>query len=341
MVGAVIYGARVKCFPSENGRQVIFQCTHPNALTRSAAVVLVKQFIYDHLNGITEPDFGRLNVIAIANEKGGVAKTASCVNLAASIVMAGRRVLLIDLDPQANATLNLGQTAAEPSSQPEKLLSDPTYPLNTAIVPTIVPGLDLIPAGPSLQNANHTLVSAVGRELKLRTKLVRWLEDPGSESYDFVMIDSPPAADILTLNALMAASYLIVPVQASYYSLRAMSRLAGTLDALFDALHPGIQLLGILLTMYDDHRPSQRAILELLRDRVLTEFGQYVFETAVRYCPEMQESEAYQRPVSITHPESDAADAYHKIADEILDRLERGIPGALAVGRESIPPVAA
>lgn len=263
IVGAVVYGVTVGCALSQNGRQVVFSCAHPNAMARSAAIALVKQLIRDLLNGVSDQDLAMVTVIAVANEKGGVAKTTSCVNLAACLATSGRRVLLIDLDSQANATLNLGQPVAEPSSQPEALLCDPAYPIHEAIIPTVIAGMDLIRAGPSLQNANHALVSAVGRELKLKTKLARYLATPSAKTYDYIMIDSPPAADILAVNALMAATHLIVPVQASYYSISAMGRLSATLDSLFDGLHPCVELLGILLTMYDSSRTAQRVVAEL------------------------------------------------------------------------------
>ena len=335
-VQSIISGLSVDCFLSENGRQVIFRCVHSSSLTRSSATVLIRQFLRTHLDAAADVDYGSLSVIVFANEKGGVAKTSSCLNVATCLGMLGRRVLLIDLDAQANATLGLGWHAAHPSSQPEKLLSEPMFPLQSAIVRTDTPNLDLIPAGPTLHHANSSLVSSVGRELKLRTKLVRYLDMPGAEAYDYVMIDSPPAADLLTLNALMAATHLIVPVQASYYSLSGMSRLSATVDSLYDAVDPKIQLLGILVTMYNGNLPAQRAVLELLHERIRREFGPFVFSTTIDHCDSVNESEAAQRPVVITHPDSAAAQAYRKLADEVLDRVEGSASAALPADRAAI-----
>jgi chromosome partitioning protein len=328
-VESIISGLRVDCFLSENGRQVVFRCVHTSSLTRSSATVLIRQFLRTHLDAASDVDYGSLRAVVFANEKGGVAKTSSCLNVATCLAMLGRRVLLIDLDAQANATLGLGWQAVRPSSQPEKLLSEPMFPLQSAIVRTDTPNLDLVPAGPTLHDANSALVSSVGRELKLRTKLVRYVDMPGAEAYDYVMIDSPPAADLLTLNALMAATHLVVPVQASYYSLSAMSRLSATVDSLYDALDPKIELLGILVTMYNGDLPAQRAVLELLHERISREFGPFVFATTIDQCDSINESEAAQRPVVITHPDSTAAHAYRKLTDEILDRVEgRGAAAA-------------
>lgn len=335
-VQSIISGLSVDCFLSENGRQVVFRCAHSSSLTRSSATVLIRQFLRTHLDAAADVDYGSLRAIVFANEKGGVAKTSSCLNVATCLAMLGRRVLLIDLDAQANATLGLGRHAAHPSSEPEKLLSEPMFPLQSAIVRTDTPNLDLIPAGPTLHDANSSLVSSVGRELKLRTKLVRYLDMPGAEAYDYVMIDSPPAADLLTLNALMAATHLIVPVQASYYSLSGMSRLSATVDSLYDALDPKIQLLGVLVTMYNGSLPAQRAVLELLRERICREFGPFVFSTTIDHCDSINESEAAQRPVVMTHPDSAAAQAYRRLADEVLDRVEGHASAVLPADRAAI-----
>lgn len=321
-VQAIISGLRIECFQSQNGAQVIFHCIHPSTLTRSSAIMLIKQFLSHHMERAARLNYENMRVIAIANEKGGVAKTTSCLNIAASLAMRERKVLLIDLDAQANATLGLGYDPAFLQHKPEDLLNNPLFPLQQAIVQTDIPNLDLIPAAQSLHEANMALVRAVGRELKLRNKLVNYVKGAGANGYDYILIDSPPAADILTLNVLMAATHLIVPVQASYYSLSAMGRLGTTIDSLYEALDPRVQLLGILVTMYNGANPAQRAVYELLNDKVRQEFGDYLFAATIDHSDSMNESEASQRPIVVTHPESAAAAAYHQVAEEVLLRLE-------------------
>jgi chromosome partitioning protein len=321
-VRAIVSGLTVECFPSQNGQQVIFELKHSNVLARSSAIMLVKQFLRHYLDQTAKMNYENLRVIAVANEKGGVAKTTSCVNLAACLAMHNRRVLLIDLDAQANATLGLGLSPAKLKHDPQELLTEPMFPLHRYILPTEIPHLDIIPAGPSLHEANLSLVRAVGRELKLRNKIVGYLKEGTGTHYDYIVIDSPPAADILTLNVLMAATHLVVPVQASYYSLSGMARLGATVDSLYEALDPKVKMLGILVTMYDGNIPAQRAAYELLKEKLEQEYGPYLFSKTVSRSEMMLESEAGQLPIVLTHPRSQAAEEYREIAAEILSRIE-------------------
>jgi len=333
---AIVSGLKVDCFFSQNGSQVVFHLEHPNTLARSSAIMLIKQFLHHDFDQAAQEAYENLRVIAFANEKGGVAKTTSCLNLAACLAMRRKQVLLIDLDAQSNATLGLGFSPAQLAHHPEELLTNPMFPLQRAILSTEIPHLDLVPASPAFHEADLALVSAVGRELKLRAKLLAYLRRPDAKRYDYVMIDSPPAADMLTLNVLMAATHLIVPVQATYYSLTAMGRLSATLDTLYEALDPRVQLLGILVTMYNGLIPAQRALLEVLREKITREFGPFVFSTTIEHSESMNESEASQRPIVLTHPTSAAAEAYHRVAEEILWRVEGEGLTAASAGEEAL-----
>jgi|GEM_PF-98600 len=321
-VRAIVSGLSVECFLSQNGQQVIFELKHTNVLARSSAIMLVKQFLRHYLDQAAKMSYENLRVIAVANEKGGVAKTTSCINLAACLAMHNRRVLLIDLDAQANATLGLGLSPGKLKFDPQELLTEPMFPLHRYIQPTEIPHLDIIPAGPSLHDANLSLVRAVGRELKLRNKIVGYLKEGTGNNYDYIVIDSPPAADILTLNVLMAATHLVVPVQASFYSLSGMARLGATVESLYEALDPKVKVLGILVTMYDEHIPAQRAAYELLKEKLEEEYGPYLFSKTVSRSEMMQESEAGQLPIVLTHPRSQAAEEYREVTEEILQRIE-------------------
>jgi len=337
-VQAIISGLKLTCFLSENASQVVFHCDHPDTLTRSSAVMLVQQFLRHHLDEIDKINYDNMRVIAIANEKGGVAKTTSCINLAVCLAMRERKVLLIDFDAQANATLGLGYSPFELGFHPDELLTDPLFPLHKAIVPTDIPHLDLVPSSPTLHEANLTLVRAIGRELKLRNKLTSYFAKPNITKYDYVLVDSPPAADILTLNVLMAATHLIVPVQASYYSLSAMGRLSSTMDSLFESLEPRIQLLGILVTMYNKSIPAQRAVLEILQEKVNRQYGPFLFSAPIGHSKTMNESEVAQRPIVISHPGSAAAEAYHKVAEDIIQRIEEEpFPISVFDQKEALP----
>ncbi len=335
---AIVSGLKVECFPSQSGSQVIFRLEHPNNLARCSAVVLIKQLLEQYFDNNAQTAYENLKVIAFANEKGGVAKTTSCLNLAACLAMRGRRVLLVDLDAQANSTLGLGQSPAALSHSPDKLLTDQLFPLQRAILPTDIPNLDLVPSSPPLHDANAVLISAMGRELRLRSKLLAHLKKPDAKRYDYILVDSPPGADMLTLNVLMAATHLIVPVQATYYSLAAMGRLSATLEALYDALDPKIQLLGVLVTMYNETHPAQRALLELLNDKICRDFGTFIFSSPIPHSPSLDESEACQRPAVLTAPDSLAAKAYQRVAEEILRRLEGESGGNWpALPQEALP----
>ena len=322
-VQAIISGVQVSCFLSQNQQQVIFRCEHPDTLTRGSALVMIKQLLRSDAGRSLLKEYDAIPVIAFINEKGGVAKTTSCLNLAACLAEREKQVLLADLDAQANATVGLGVDPQALRHQPAEVFTKTSLPLACAILPTEIPGLDLLPADAGLSEASLALAGSVGREVRLRNKLASYLRNPRHKHYDYILFDAPPSMDAVTLNALMAASHLIIPLQPSYYSLRAMATLAGVLDSLFDELAPKVRLLGLLVTMYNPRVAAHRALYELLQEKVNRDFGPYLFSTLVPHCREMSESEAAQAPIVRTHPQSPAARAYQCLADEMLSRLEQ------------------
>ena len=267
--------------------------------------------------------YGGMRVIAFANEKGGVAKTTSCVNLAAALANRGHSVLCMDMDPQANATLAFGVDLDSVEAQSHMLLIDPRYPLERAIVPSGIENLDLVAASPSMNMCNKTLVAEVGREVRLRNKLLDYAKSVFTKKYDHVMIDCSPSLDLITVNVLMAATDMVVPVQAKFYSLQGMALLADTVASLYEQLDPRVKTLGVLVTLFDRSTALDNAIYQLLKQKIETEYGDFLFKTVIGKNVAVSETEASQRPIVLLDRGASAAKAYEAVAEELLERLGR------------------
>ncbi len=265
--------------------------------------------------------YGRTRVIAFVNEKGGVAKTTSCVNLSAALAGLGYRVLCLDMDPQANASLGLGVPADKIQHEPHALLTNSRFRLDRAIVPTTVDGVDLIPSTAGLAQCNKALVPEVARETRLRAKIAAFLQRGESPRYDFMLIDCAPALDLLTVNSLTAATDLVVPVQARFYSLQGMAAVADTVATLCQQLGAEVRLLGVLVTMYNRRAAVDHAILDLLKNKMMRTFGDRLFETVVPMSAAVSETEALGPPLVVRWPNSPAARAYRSVAREMLRRM--------------------
>jgi chromosome partitioning protein len=246
-------------------------------------------------------------VYALANQKGGVGKTTTAINLAACLAEAGERTLVVDLDPQANATSGLGERANGSSSL--DLLDG--LPLEGLAKPTRFARLDLVPAKPDLAGA------AV--ELSRRPDGERYLADAlrgAGESYAFVFVDCPPALGPLTVNALAAADRVLVPVQAEYYALEGLAQLVGSVDLVRARLNPRLALGGVLLTMVD----RRTRLAADVSDEVRRHFGELVFRTAVPRSVRVAEAPSHGLPVTAYDRDSVGADAYWKVAMELVGR---------------------
>ena len=253
-------------------------------------------------------------VFAISNQKGGVGKTTTAINLAASLAASEFRVLVIDSDPQGNATSGLGvEKKSDRPSLYHVLLGG--VAAENAVVPTELEGLSLIPADKNLVGANLELVGIPNREFRLRESIQRIRRD-----YRFILIDCPPALDLLTLNALVAADSVLVPIQCEFFALEGISELIDTITRVRDAFQHPLQVEGILLTMFDDRTNLTRQVAADLKEF----FGDEVFETVIPRSIRLAEAPSFGKPILSYDPRSKGAESYIKLAKEILDHEQNG-----------------
>jgi len=249
-------------------------------------------------------------VIAVANQKGGVGKTTTALNLAAALAEGGAHVLLLDADPQANATYGLGGEALEDLSV-YNVISD-SLPLREIIQPTLIPGLELAPSHIDLSAAELELVSALAREYALKRAL-----DKAELSHDYVFIDCPPSLGLLTLNALVAADEVLIPVQCEFYALAGLAKLIDTVGRIRQMLNPRLKVAGAVLTMYDVRTNLSRDVV----DEVRTNFPGRVFATVIPRSVRLAEAPSYGRPIILHDPDGAGSRAYRELAAELA-----GIP---------------
>jgi chromosome partitioning protein len=246
-------------------------------------------------------------VIAIANQKGGVGKTTTAINLGAELAARGFRCLLVDLDPQANSTAGLGLTGRDGPTIYDVLIND--EPISAVVIETPQSGLDLAPSGPDLAGAEVELVPAMAREQRLR----RAIDSLGGR-YVAVIVDCPPSLGLLTLNALTAADEVLVPVQCEYLALEGLGQLTGTLEAVRRNLNPRLHLGGLLLTMFD----SRTNLSQQVATEVRSHFPE-TFKTVIPRSVRVSEAPSHGLPISLYDGRSPAAKAYAALAGEVIE----------------------
>lgn len=249
-------------------------------------------------------------VIAVVNQKGGTAKTTTAVNLGAYLAMAGRRVLLVDMDPQGNATSGVGIEKRNVDACIYRVLIE-EIPMSQAILPSGVEGMEVVPATLNLAGAEIELVSVMSREHRLRNALAEL-----RSVYDYVLIDCPPSLGLLTLNALTAANSVLVPIQCEFYALEGLGQLTHTIEMVRRHLNPALALEGVVLTMFD----SRTNLSQQVEDDVRRNLGAEVFSTVIPRNVRLSEAPSYGQPIPLYDDKSKGADAYRSLAKEIMNR---------------------
>ena len=249
-------------------------------------------------------------ILGVVNQKGGVGKTTTAINLSASLALEGLKILLVDCDPQANTTSGLGvQRDDNRHSIYDVLVGD--SPASQVILPTDIETMWLLPGSKNLTGANVELAHADARESRLKRAL-----DSVQENYDIIILDCPPALDLLTLNVLVAAQSLIVPMQAEYFALEGITELLSTLERIRASYNPEIFIEGVLLTMYDDRTNLAQQVTQTLREY----FGEGLFHTVIPRNVRLAEAPSHGKPVALYDGRSRGTEAYFELAGEFLAR---------------------
>ena len=259
-------------------------------------------------------------VLTVANQKGGVGKTTTAISVAAALADDGHRVLLVDLDPQGNATSGVGLGAHSGSRTVYDVLLGEAA-AGDVVVATSVDRLDVLPSNIDLAGAEIELVSVFTREQRLAKALA-----PVRERYDLVVVDCPPSLGLLTVNALTAADGVLVPIQCEYYALEGLGALGRNVELIRDSLNPGLEIAGFVMTMLDGRtRLSQQVV-----DEVRAHFGERVFTTRIPRTVRLAEAPGFGQPITVFDPTSRGALAYRRLAAELVERL--GLPARPASG---------
>jgi chromosome partitioning protein len=255
---------------------------------------------------------GPAKVVAMCNQKGGVGKTTSTINLGAALAEYGRRVLLVDMDPQGALSAGLGVPHYELEKTVHNLLIEPRVSIDDVLIPSRVKNMDLVPSNIDLSAAEIQLVNEVGREQTLARAL-----HPVLDRYDYVLIDCQPSLGLLTVNGLSCSDGVVIPTECEFFSLRGLALLTDTVDKVRDRLNPKLEISGILLTRFDPRTVNAREVMA----RVVERFGDLVFDTVITRTVRFPETSVAGEPITTWAPKSGGAIAYRSLAREFIDRF--------------------
>ena len=247
-------------------------------------------------------------VIAVANQKGGVGKTTTAINLSSSLVELGKSVLTIDMDPQGNTTSGLGIDKNEVDATVYELILDEAS-VDEAVTTSIMEGLDVIASNINLSGAEVELISIENKEFLLKEKI-----DTIKDNYDFVIIDCPPSLNLLTINAMTTADLIVVPIQCEYYALEGLSQLIHTIDLIKDRLNPGLEIEGVVFTMYDSRTNLSLQVVENVKENL----DRNIYKTIIPRNIRLAEAPSYGMPINMYDRRSTGAEAYRLLAEEVI-----------------------
>ena len=249
--------------------------------------------------------------IAIFNQKGGVGKTTTNINLGACLAVKGKKVLILDIDPQGNTTSGIGIKKKTLDYTVYDLLIDSDFDTRDAILHTAIDGLDIIPASVDLAGAEIELVQIDGREKRLKNAI-----DKVRDSYDYIFIDCPPSLGLLTINSLTAVESVLIPLQCEFYALEGVSQLMNTIDLVKKGLNPGLEIEGVILSMFDGRTNLSAQVVQ----EVKRYFGDKVYSTVIPRNIRLAEAPGYGMAITQYDPKSKGGEAYYEFADEFLER---------------------